>query len=158
VDAATVPAASTSTAASPMSSVSSHVSPHSSSTRTTNPSPPAAATGRQLAVGGLHQEAALHVRARAPRHGGDDLGGRRPQPVELRRGGRRRSLPSSTRCSSSSLLQAAWFQARVEKKEGGRGIDGHFPSGADSDPRWSDDLACHVSKSGKSVKILSFLC
>jgi len=85
-------------------------------------------------------------------------GGRRPQPVELRRGGRRRSLPSSTRCSSSSLLQAVWFQARVEKKEGGRGIDGHFPSGADSDPRWSDDLACHVSKSGKNIKILSFMC
>jgi hypothetical protein len=38
----------------------------------------------QLAAGGRHQEAALHVRARAPRHGGDDLGGRRPQPVELR--------------------------------------------------------------------------
>ena len=60
--------------------------------------------------------------------------------------------------SSSSLLQAAWFQARVEKKEGGRGIDGHFPSGADSDPRWSDDLACHASKSGKNVKIFSLPC
>ena len=48
VDAATVSAASMSHAVSPMSSISSYVSPHSSSTRTTNPSLPAATSPHPL--------------------------------------------------------------------------------------------------------------
>ena len=37
----------------------------------------------QLAAGGLHQEAALHVRVRAARHGGDDLGEGGVEVVQL---------------------------------------------------------------------------
>jgi len=53
----------------------------------------------------------------------------------------------------------------MEKKQPGhagwrrrrsKGIGGHLPSRADSDPRWSDDLACHVSKSGKKCKDFIF--
>ena len=42
----------------------------------------------------------------------------------------------------------------VEKKEA-RGIGSHLLVRADSDPAWSDDLACHASKSGKYVLIFS---
>jgi len=72
--------------------------------------------------------------------------------------------PSTTRRPASAHKSVAneqdqWARTHgVEKKEGGRGIDGHFSSRADSDPRWSDDLACHASKSGKNVKIFSLPC
>ena len=72
--------------------------------------------------------------------------------------------PSTTRRPASAHKSVAneqdeWARTHgVEKKEGGRGIDGHFSSRADSDPHWSDDLACHVSKCDKSGSIFSLLC
>ena len=44
------------------------------------------------------------------------------------------------------------------EERGRQGYRRSFSLWADSDPRWSDDLACHASKSGKNVKIFSFLC